>query len=194
VRGSTGLDVNLKLFDLLGRLGSDGIWAYWGAMRCSEEEAELKEERLREARMYTETVKALVSNNAAVLLPVKDDQAIDILITASLLSIDSNNNGFITGWLGEMLERARFSYESNGKYPCVLHAYGDLLEHPKSADRDYRENVTSASILYPSIALWAALLDNNALYDKAAAMKRDLLQHCTFQFWYPDECSEAPLY
>lgn len=32
------------------------------------------------------------------------------------------------------------------------------------------------------------------IYDRAAEIKRDLLQHCTFQFWYPDERSEANFY
>ena len=194
VHSSCSLDINLKLFDLLGRLGTDGIWAYWGALRCSDEQKDMKEAGMREAQMYAEAVKALISNNPALLLPAKDDQTIDILIAASLLAIDGNNRGFIASWLGEMLERARFSYKTNGKYPCVLHTYADLLEHPKSTDSDYRENATSASILYPSIALWAGLLDDDATYSKVGAMKLDLLQNCTFQFWYPDDRSEAHFY
>jgi hypothetical protein len=194
VHSSCSLDVNLKLFDLLGRLGVDGIWAYWGALRCPDEEKDLKEARLREAQMYAEAVKALILHNPVLLLPAKDDQAIDILIAASLLVIDRNNCRFITDWLSEMLERAKLSYESNGKYPCVLEAYSDLLEHPKSTDSDYRENATVASILYPSIALWSALLDDEVTYGNVAAMKRDVLQHCTFQFWYPDDRSETHFY
>lgn len=194
MHSSCRLDINLKLFDLLGRLGADGIWAYWGALRCSDEEKDLKEGRLGEAQMYAETVKALISNNPALMLPAKDDQTIDILIAASLLAIDGNNRGFVASWFDEILERARFSYKTNGKYPCVLHTYTDLLEHPKSTDSDYRENATAASILYPSIALWAALLDDETTYSKVAAMKQDLLQHCTFQFWYPDDRSEAHFY
>ena len=194
VHSACSLDLNLKLFDLLGRLGADGIWAYWGALRCSDEEKDLKEARLRETQMYAEAVKDLISNNPALLLPAKDDQTIDILIATSLLVTDGGNRSFITSWLGEMLERARFSYQSNGKYPCVLDAYTDLLEHPKSTDSDYRENATSASILYPSIALWAALLNDDTTYSKVAAMKRDVLQHCTYQFWYPDDRSEAHFY
>lgn len=194
VRCSCSLDVNLKLFDLLGRLGADGIWAYWGALRCSDEEKETKEAMLGEAQKCAEAVKALINNNPALLLPAKDDQTIDILVAASLLATDGNNRSFITSWLDEMLERARFSYKANGKYPCVLYAYGDLLEHPKSTDSDYRENATSASILYPSIALWAALLDDDSTYSKVAAIKRELFQHCTFQFWYPDDQSEVHFY
>jgi hypothetical protein len=129
-----------------------------------------------------------------LLLPAKDDQAIDIFIAVCLLATDGNNQGFIRSWLGEMLERARFSYKTHGEYPCVLQVYSELLDHPKSTESDYRENVTSASILYPTIALWAALLDDDATYIKVADMKRDLLQHCTFQFWYPDDQSEADFY
>lgn len=194
VYGSCSLDVNLKLFDLLGRLGADGIWAYWGALRCTEDEVDLKEARLREVQMYIEAVKALISSNPALLLPAKDDQTIDILIAAALVATDRSDHHFIMSWLSEMLERAKFSYEVNSKYPCVLQTYSDLLEHPKSTDSDYRENATSASILYPSIALWAALLDDDTTYGKVAAMKRELLQHCTFQFWYPDDHSEAHFY
>ena len=193
VDGSCSLDVNLKLFDLLGRVGAEGLWAYWGAQRHAEEEG-LKEAGLRETQRYVDAMKGLISNNHALLLPTKDGQAIDILIATLLLATDGNNYAFITSWLGEMLERARFSYVVNGKYPCVLDAYSELLGHPKLTDSDYREKVTSASILYPSIALWAALDDDDATYNKAAAMKRDLLQHCTFQFWYPDECSEVHFY
>jgi len=68
------------------------------------------------------------------------------------------------------------------------------LEHPNSRDSEYRENATIASILYPIVALWAALLDDDEVYRKVARMKQELLQHCTFQFWYPDDQSEAHFY
>jgi hypothetical protein len=128
------------------------------------------------------------------LLPAKDDHAIDIFIAASLLGADANNRDFFRSWLAEVIGRARFSYEANGKYPCVLQSYSELLEHPKSRDSEYRENATSASILYPVIALWAALLGDDETYGKVARMKQELLQHCTFQFWYPDDQSEAYFY
>ncbi|MCG8023945.1 MAG: hypothetical protein JAZ02_08170 [Candidatus Thiodiazotropha endolucinida] len=194
VHSSCSLDVNLKLFDLLGRLGTAGIWAYWGALRCPEEEETLKEATLRETATYVESIKALILNNPALVLPIKDGQAIDVFIAASLLATDRDNCNFITDWLSEMLERAGFSYKVNGKYPCALEAYGDLLVHPKSSEADYRSNATSASILYPSIALWAALLNDDATYTAVAILKQNQLQHCTFQFWYPDDRSEAHFY
>jgi hypothetical protein len=191
VRGSCNLDVNLKLFDLLGRLATGGIWAYWGACRHSDEEGEAKPQGLQEMMA---SVKALISNNPVLLLPVKDDQAIDIFIAASLLTLDENNYDYVRKWLAEILGRASFAYQVHGYYPCTLNSYVELLSHPKSGDNEYRKNVTSGSILYPIIALWAALLNDEETYKSIAQLKQQHLQHCNFQFWYPDECFEAHFY
>jgi hypothetical protein len=110
------------------------------------------------------------------------------------LAIRGDGCTFIRSWLTEILSRAKFSYEANGKYPCVLSSYNELLEHPKSRDNEYRRNATSASILFPVIALWAALIKDAQLYSNIASLKRDVMPHCTFQLWYPDETSEANYY
>jgi hypothetical protein len=194
VRASCSLDINLKLFDLLGRLGTDGIWAYWGAQRCSNEEVKVKQRMLQETQMYAASVKALLSNNPTLLLPVKEDQAIDIFIAVSLLTLDKNNHDDIRNWLVKILERASFAYQVHGHYPCILSSYSELLSHPRSGDNEYRKNVTSGSVLYPMIALWAALLDDAEIYSKVAVLKQEHLQHCNFQFWYPDDQSEENFY
>lgn len=194
IHASCSLDINLKLFDLLGRLAMDGIWAYWGALRCSDEEVDLKQQMLQEVWTYATSVKALISNNPVLLLPAKDDQAIDIFIAASLLALDANNHNDIRNWLAEILERASFSHQVHGHYPCILNSYSELLLHPKSRDNEYRKDVTSGSILYPIIALWTALLDDEETYHKVALLKQEHLQHCTFQLWYPDEHSEEYFY
>ncbi|MGB5233808.1 MAG: hypothetical protein WBN85_01330 [Candidatus Macondimonas sp.] len=193
VRGSCSLDVNLKLFDILGRFGVDALWTFWGVQRCSEDESTAREQMLGEIQGYLEAIKALINNNPVLLLPLKDEQAIDISIALLALVIDGGNHDFILSWLGEMLARAKFSYEAHSRYPSVLCSYTELLEHPKSRDDDYRKNATSGSIFYPFIALWAALLQDNQLYSKVAQVQ-ELMPHCTYQLWYPDERSEDHLY
>jgi len=194
VRSSNSLDINLKLFDLLGRLGTDGIWAYWGASRCSDEEVETKQLMLQESRMYATSVKSLISNNPTLFLPAKDDQAIDISIALSLLALDASNHGDIQNWLAGILEQASFAYQVHGHYPCTLSSYSELLSHPESGDNEYRNNVTQGSILYPIISLWAALLNDAETYQKVANLKQEHLQHCNFQLWYPDDSSEECFY
>jgi hypothetical protein len=192
--GSTGLDVNLKLFDLVGRLALDGIWAYWGWQRCTDEQKLEKETACSEAAMYATAVKGLVANNPALLLPIKDDQAIDLSIAFSLLGVDSANRDDMRNWLSAVVERAGFAYILHGQYPCTLDSYSDLLSHPVAGDPAYRESATSGSILYPLLALWAGLLGDAELYEGIALLKREHLRHCNFQLWYPDECSEEHFY
>ena len=193
VQGSCSLDVNLKVVDLLGRLDVDALWAFWGMQRCAENESTAVEEMPSEIQIYLEAIKALINNNPALLLPVKDEQAIDISIVLLALAIDGGNRDFILSWLREMLARARFAYKAHWRYPSVLHSYTQLLEHPRLRDEGYRKHLTSGSILYPLIALWAALLHDEQLYSEVAQVQA-LMPHCTYQFWYPDEHSEDHLY
>ena len=82
---------------------------------------------------------------------------------------------------------------ASSRYPSALDSYTQLLEHPKQQDEDYRKNVTSGSILYPLIALWAALLQDAQLYSEVGQVQA-LMRHCTYQFGYPDEHSEDHFY
>jgi hypothetical protein len=149
---------------------------------------------LNEALKYGANIKAVVSSNPALLLPIKDDQTIDLSISIMLLAVDAGNQADIRAWISEILARANFAYLSHGRYPCNLDSYSELLDHPKGGDEKYRENVTSGSILYPTIALWAAILGNNEVYRSVANLKLNHLQHCNFQFWFPDDSSEEHIY
>ena len=126
---------------------------------------------------------------------MKDEQAIDISIALlALAAIDRDGNrDFILNWLVEMLASARSAYKVHLRYPSVLDSYTQLLEHPRLRDEDYRKNATSGSILYPVIALWAALLKDDQLYREVGQVQQ-LMPHCTYQFWYPDEHSEDHFY
>lgn len=194
VRGSNGLDVNLKLFDLLGRLGLAGLWHYWAATRLAEGEEDAKQESLRNASTLMSALMEFINNNPALLLPVKDDQSIDMSLAVSLLALDPANHGFIQQWLSETVGRATFAYEAHLGYPCILQSYEELLSHPSAKDDDYRREVTSASVLYPTIALWAALLGGGNTYQAVMKLKQEDLGHCNFQLWFPDESSENLFY
>lgn len=191
VHSSCAFNVNLKLFDLLGRLATNGIWAHWIASRFSDEAVDGKRQLFEMTFELMEAVKDLVRNNPVLLLPAKDDQAIDIFIAVSLLAFNHENYAEIREWLTEVFGRANFTYQTHGNYPCILNTYTEHLSHPKSGDDEYRKNVTSGSILYPVIALWAALLDDEEMYNNIAQFKQAHLSHCNFQFWYPDKGSEA---
>lgn len=193
VRGSSPVDINLKLFDLLGRLGIAGAWAYYAAEQHPGG-SDIKQQSLDLAEGIAECAKNLIANNPVLLLPLKDDQAIDVTIACVLFSFDQSNHGEVRSWLAEMLARATFAFQGDSTYPCVTTSYVDLLSHPKRGDDAYKKSVTTGSILYPMIAIFAALLGDGNTYDGVTRLKAESMQHCNFQLWYPDEESESNLY
>ena len=93
-----------------------------------------------------------------------------------------------------MVNRIHFLFQTNSTYPCVLRNYHELLEHPIRDREDYRKNVTNASVLYPTIAAFAALLEFDDIYSSVQKIKSEFLPHCDFQYWYPDATSEEHYY
>lgn len=194
VQTSCSLDINLKLFDLLGRLAIHGIWAQWIASQPAAEGTDVEQHSLQAVIQTMTSVKSLILANPVLLLPVQDDQAIDVSIATFLLLLDVNNHDFVKQWLAEILKRASFAYQVHGQYPCNLRSYSKLLSHPNENDIAYRKEVTNGSILYPLISLCAAILQDEETYNYVADFKKEFLQHCNFQFWYPDEFSETNFY
>lgn len=194
VQASCNLDVNMKLFDVLGRLAIGGIWAYWNTQLVSEDETEILEQVWKKVRSFSVAIKRLISNNPTLFLPMKDDQGIDISIAVLLLFVDNNNHNDIKKWLSEIVERATFAHKIHSQYPCNVLSYTELLEHPQQNNENYHQEVTSGSILFPMIAFYASLLGDKNLYKQVQSIKKNHLSHCNFQFWYPDECSEEHFY
>lgn len=193
---SCAVDVNLKLFDILGRVALSGIWSYWYLHRIpnTEENSELINKAIDQYKKHQEVLVQLIVNNPALFTPYKDDQAIDITLAAWFLSLDDNSHGNLNGWLSNMMDAAHYNLNIESCYPCNLHNYYELIEHPKNSKEGYLEEVTAGSILYPTIAVFAALFDFDKLYSRVQKIKTDFLEHCNFQVWYPDNTSEDNFY
>ena len=194
VQATSSLDVNLKLFDILGRLAMEGIWAYRLMTSFADENAELTNELKEKISSNFLSIKQLIVNNPVLFLPIKDSQSIDISLAALMMAIDAENHSDLCNWFSEIVDRSTIAHQVHYKYPCNLQEYGVLLEHSRQRDDNYRREVTGGSVLFPLIALWAGLLNDGELYRDVQNLKREHLSHCNFQFWYPDEVSEEYFY
>lgn len=191
VRGSTTLDINLKLFDLAGRMALYGLWFYWNAHKYPDG-SDRQNALMKVSAEYANMLKNLINNNPILLLPIKDDQCIDVALGVLLLAKNGDKES-IKAWLTQIIDCAIFAYKRHLTYTCDISEYHKLLEHPKHDDT-YRQSVTVGSILYPFISILAAMLDDQKLYEAVKLFKNDELQHCNFQYWYPNDLSEDHLY
>ena len=191
VRSAESVDINIKMFDLLGRIAMAGHWLYWSASYGGREiPREISETLDNLARSGID----LIYSNESLFLPVMDQHAIEIALFLTFAVPRKVVNPQIAQWLGVMTRRLQFTVVNHDKYPCVLTEYRDLLDHPKEKTDDYRREATSGSILIPLLAAWlTGFRDDDALRILMGLAAGDL-QHCTLQLWLPDIATEDHLY
>lgn len=195
IRTASPLDVNLKLFDVMGRIALHGLWLVWAEGRPGDLPGPLPE-MVRDPRVgvLADKLCALVAANPALLTPVADEQVIDLALGFMLLAAHGGRGGDLRAWLSELVRRSDFSYRTHGRFPCALRGYAELAEHPRSGKDGYLEEVTQGSVLLPTLAVWAAALGDAEALKVLARLKEEILGHCAVQLWLPDETSEAGLW
>lgn len=208
VESHAALDINLKLFDLVGRLALRGLWLVWqlspatGPVVLANDYLNTLPTLISDTTRATvnqidrliDAMMAIVSNNRALLSPIGDWQAIDIGLAFTLLACRPGAHGAIDQWAEELAKHSMFAFKTHGCYPITSRSYWDLVDHPSERSDDYRTQSTEGSILYPMLATWSAARGEQALFDEIAKFNEDALAHCTFQAWFPDADSEDNLY
>lgn len=202
VHSPCSIDVNIKLFDVLGRLSVKGHWILNSLSKNYAEnppiDGESEEQEKLQIRLeeVTRSINLLVVNNPILLSPYKDSQAIDLGLALTLLSNNSELDSFVQSWLSGMVDRCTFSFECDGMYPIVHNSYERLLEHRNKdkADSNYKNKVTEASILYPLLAVFCSLYKLDSVSQDLERFATDKLTHSTLQYWYPNQSSEQDMY
>lgn len=194
INPSCPIDVNLRLFDILGRLSMTGIWAYWLLNRIDPDNVELAEGLSDTVQSHQLSLKQLIINNPMLFTPYKDDQVIDIILAAWFLALDGSNREDINRWFSSMMDGIYILFRTNSTYPSIINSYAELIEHPNDKTDSYRESVTKGAILYPNISAFSAIFGFEKPYLLVKKLKADFLQHCNFQVWYPGDSSEEHFY
>ena len=193
VPSQSSLDINLRLFDILGRIGTRGLWQLH-MFRSLESENRKEEAAAAQDALHgtAELLADVVQNNPILCTPIKDNQAIDINI-ACLFLHKAGCVQVIRNWVQQTAAATIFAYNSNGRYPCIHDDYRDLIEHPRS-DAEYRTDATAGSLLVPTLAVWAAMTSDTGTLAGLADFVSGPYQHSTLQLWYPGPDTEEHLY
>ncbi|GAK73436.1 hypothetical protein RRU01S_39_00160 [Agrobacterium rubi TR3 = NBRC 13261] len=196
VKSWASVDVNLKLFEALGRVSMHGLWLAYTRQLLLTTKHEVPRAAIDqldlEIMATLEVVADMIDNNIALTTPIRDDHAIEVMLAALFLH-QGGASGYLAGWLGEVSRSSVFSYRTNGDYSCTLRDYPDLAAHPKRAD-GYREEVTAGSILFPTLAIWLAILGDVDGVRGLGDFHSKHMSHSTWQLWMPDESSELHIY
>ena len=193
VPSQSSLDINLRLFDVLGRVGTHALWQLHRfrhlELNGQLEQAEAVRQHLHDTAMLLADI---LNNNLILCTPIKDNQAIDINIACLFLNRVGCDQA-IQNWIQQTASATVFAYHADSAYPCVFDEYRDLADHPRDTP-DYRLEATPASLLVPTLAVWAALTGDTATLDGLAEFVSGPYKHSTLQLWYPGPDTEEHLY
>ncbi|MEP2942452.1 MAG: hypothetical protein ABJN40_22885 [Sneathiella sp.] len=186
VRSREPVDVNLAMFELLGRLAVYGIWTDFLSNDVSAVGSD-SVNPFKEITAFTlDTIVSVINNNPTLKAPIKDDHMIEIGLVMYLAQRTSSVERFLP-WLKGVSHSAMFALMTNSPYPTCHRDYIDLLSHPASSEQSYRDDACSGSILYPFLYLW---MHSAASSDDIEDFRQSLdekIPNCTHQAWVPDE-------
>jgi hypothetical protein len=187
------VDVNLKVFDLFGRLALRGLWQLWLLDGENTQPTVKKSWNDDEVQALTQHLVHLARNNPTLLSPMQDIQSVEVTLGLMLFTMQENWQLAASNWLKALVESFVFSYRTHGRYPTIYSDYRDLLAHPRETTDDYRKVHTASSTLLAVIGLWARRYSPDAFATLVTFVEEDMA-YCDFQLWLPDEDSEARFY
>ncbi|XUY28395.1 hypothetical protein RMR21_014830 [Agrobacterium sp. rho-8.1] len=190
VRSREALDVNLALFELLGRLAIRGCWTAMLSRNLAEQEPDFAKAMKDSTNRVLDTIVQLVNSNPTLNSPFKDDHMIEIALVMYLAQITGSTPRFVP-WLKSIARQATLALTVNSHYPTCFQDYEDLLNHPVSSDVSYRAEACSGSILYPYLFVWLEYTGSDVEKSDFRERVARFLPNCTHQAWLPDEETDA---
>lgn len=140
IGSQSSLDVNLSLFEVLGRIGQTGLWIHWSGGQGDQENRETAQNLVVQ---LCQAGLALIRNNPTLCLPIIDRQGTDIALFLQLWLVSGLDAVGVTSWLQEMAHRLIFTIRTRGRYPSSASDYRELAEHPRDRSDDYFKEATS---------------------------------------------------
>ncbi len=200
VNTSTSVDINLKMFETLGRMAQRGLWLLWQVSkddvipkRCVRADA-TDPAKFDQALMLASQMQQFISNNPILLYPITDDHSIEIGAAVTFLSMMDKWQPLAQDYCDHLLESFWFTYCTHGRYPVIDASYRNLIGHPREATDAYREAQTKGSTLIPLILAGAISRGETPRSSKFSRFTKESLKHCNMQLWIPAGDSEDMLY
>ena len=187
-------DVNLKLFETLGRMAMRGLWILWGKSGMAPLPEHRPDWNSPEATALAQQIIFLIRANPILLTPIADSQAVDIAITLLFLSMMGDWDAGARNYAEGILQRVTYAFRTHNRYPTIHDDYRSLIQHPRERTDAYRQAETKGSTLFPLLGIWVSSLGPADAASFLAQFAAEKLNHCNCQFWLPGTDSEAKFY
>lgn len=189
-RSRSALDVNLALFEILGRAALLGLWHHY--LGCASE-GDDQTEHLRKRNATVDIAIGMINANPTLVAPMRDDHQIEIGLLM-LLAQGSGRIPSLDGYLQEVGDRLAYRYARRRDWLTHFRDYRQLLRHPVNKGDEYFQRSTCGSVLVPFVL---TSLERVGATESQAFLERvvaDHLGHMTQQVWVPSEETDDVLW
>lgn len=194
VNSHCAVDINLKVFETLGRIALRGFWILWPHQDGDRLRVLEPEETPEHASTLARHIAQLIKNNGVLLSPVADEQVIELSCALMFLSMMSESRDFAQKYCCELLNHYHFNFMKHHQYPSLHANYQELIRHPLARTAEYRTQHTKGSVLIPTAMLWATLGGKTSSSTKFSEFVRTEMRYCNQQLWMPGPDTESQLY
>ncbi|MDR6113317.1 MULTISPECIES: hypothetical protein [unclassified Sphingomonas] len=188
-----GLDINLSMFETIGRVAIGGLWRLWmepgqGAVPKTSDLARWP------ARSIAEALGRMPVANPTLFSPVADHHSSDLALALLLLCSVRETRDAARRWVRGLAQRVIFAYRHHGRYPANDGSYSFLLRHPEAATDEYRQATMAASVTLPLLAMVAYLLDDAETVASIDEFQKTDVPDCSFQAWVPNSRTDGKIW
>jgi len=194
VDSHTAADINLKLFEILGRIAVRGLWMLWPHLEGSGLRVLEASEVPDDASKLASHTAELIKNNRALLSPIADEQVVEITCALMFLSMMREWRSYARDYCNELLTYYHFNFTRHHQYPTIHSSYQNLIRHPQSRTEEYRIQHTKGSALIPIMLIWATLDGETEFSERFSQFVGNEMKYCTQQLWMPGPDTETHLY
>lgn len=183
VNSRSAVDVNIALFETLGRVSIHGLW-----LSCISggKDNEFADSLRKEANNALDIAIGMINANPALAVPVRDDFAIELSLFMRLADVLGRLHN-VVGYIRNTADHLCRGLSIRRHYPTPAIGYREVLSHPKDRSDSYFEDNTRAGIIYTFVLTWLAMTGDQ---DRAERLRTTLLKHAphmTHQTWIPDD-------
>lgn len=182
VNSRNAVDINIALFEMLGRLSLHGLWL--DAMSAGEDESFAQAMGERADKVLNIAI-GMLNANPALAVPVRDDFTIELALFMRLAVVRGRLSN-VADYIRSMSDHLCYGLRARRHYPTPTTEYRDVLSHPRNRSDAYFEEHTRAGILYTFVLAWLAMIGDQ---ERAEQLRSTLLEHAphmTHQIWIPD--------
>ena len=183
VRSKSALDVNLALFETMGRASLLGLWHHFIGNMPTEDN---RDAHLTKRDKFQNISISLINNNCTLANPIRDDHHVEIGLLM-LLSQVCGNIPNVQEFLREITSRLVYRYQMRNLWPTHFCDYRELARHPIDRSDEYFKKSTKGSVLVPFIRVALERIEADEDLKAFESTIVDKLAEMTQQVWVPHD-------